>query len=254
MRKFSVRPTLTFKGRKFKGLRGWSGKPLHPPLTDFPIVAYVLAARRMQRMIDATNDHYVICGFGRVGREIARDFTTEKIPFVVIDIQPASLERAAAWDQAEADLGLSEDCLLSTPKSDVASECKFIPSRTRPTTYDRDTDDIAMRKSDGRLTPARLSEPAHRLADAVVGEKEVWIRALERDDLQRRLRLDGFHQVEDLVIHPVVNRVDRWIVERRAPVPGHLLVDRDVGRRRADRHRPSSAARASVAMSALVFA
>ena len=44
MRKFSVRPTLTLTGRTFKGLRGWSGKPLHPPLTDFPIVAYVLAA------------------------------------------------------------------------------------------------------------------------------------------------------------------------------------------------------------------
>jgi uncharacterized membrane protein len=44
VRKFSVRPTLTFKGRTFKGLRGWSGKPLHPPLTDFPITAYVLAA------------------------------------------------------------------------------------------------------------------------------------------------------------------------------------------------------------------
>jgi uncharacterized membrane protein len=44
VRKFSIRPTLTLKGRKFKGLRGWSGKPLHPPLTDFPIAAYVLAA------------------------------------------------------------------------------------------------------------------------------------------------------------------------------------------------------------------
>jgi uncharacterized membrane protein len=44
MRKFSVRPTLTIKGRTFKGLRGWSGKPLHPPLTDFPITAYVIAA------------------------------------------------------------------------------------------------------------------------------------------------------------------------------------------------------------------
>jgi uncharacterized membrane protein len=44
VRKFSVRPTLTMKGRTFKGLRGWSGKPLHPPLTDFPIAAYVLAA------------------------------------------------------------------------------------------------------------------------------------------------------------------------------------------------------------------
>jgi uncharacterized membrane protein len=44
MRKFSIRPTLTMKGRAFNGLRGWAGKPLHPPLTDIPIAAYVLAA------------------------------------------------------------------------------------------------------------------------------------------------------------------------------------------------------------------
>jgi uncharacterized membrane protein len=44
MRKFSIRPTLTLKGRKFNGLRGWSGKPLHPPLTDIPITSYFLAA------------------------------------------------------------------------------------------------------------------------------------------------------------------------------------------------------------------
>ena len=44
MRKFSVRPTLTIKGRQFKGLRGWAGKPTHPPLTDIPVAAYILAA------------------------------------------------------------------------------------------------------------------------------------------------------------------------------------------------------------------
>jgi len=44
MRKFSLRPTLTLKGRTFNGVRGWSGKPMHPPLTDFPIAAYILAA------------------------------------------------------------------------------------------------------------------------------------------------------------------------------------------------------------------
>jgi uncharacterized membrane protein len=44
MKRFSIRPTLTLKGRTFKGLRGWSGKPFHPPLTDFPITAYVLGA------------------------------------------------------------------------------------------------------------------------------------------------------------------------------------------------------------------
>lgn len=44
MRRFSIKPTLTLRGRTFKGLRGWSGKPMHPPLTDFPIAAYVMAA------------------------------------------------------------------------------------------------------------------------------------------------------------------------------------------------------------------
>src|SRR4051812_1722826 len=44
MRRISIRPAVTLRGRKFKGLRGWAGKPLHPPLTDIPIGAYVFAA------------------------------------------------------------------------------------------------------------------------------------------------------------------------------------------------------------------
>ena len=44
MKRFSIRPTLTLKGRTFKGLRGWSGKPLHPPLTDIPIIVAVLVS------------------------------------------------------------------------------------------------------------------------------------------------------------------------------------------------------------------
>ena len=44
MRALSFRPSLTIRGRKFKGLRGWAGKPLHPPLTDVPVGAYMLVA------------------------------------------------------------------------------------------------------------------------------------------------------------------------------------------------------------------
>ena len=44
MRVLSFRPALTIRGRKFKGLRGWAGKPLHPPLTDVPVGAYMLVA------------------------------------------------------------------------------------------------------------------------------------------------------------------------------------------------------------------
>ena len=41
---YSIRPTLSLKGRRFQGVRGFTGKPFHPPLTDFPIVCYALAA------------------------------------------------------------------------------------------------------------------------------------------------------------------------------------------------------------------
>ena len=44
MSALSFRPSLTLSGQKFKGLRGWAGKPLHPPLTDVPVGAYVLVA------------------------------------------------------------------------------------------------------------------------------------------------------------------------------------------------------------------
>lgn len=44
MRKFWIRPTTMLRGRTSKGIRGWSGKPTHPSLTDFLIVAYMLGA------------------------------------------------------------------------------------------------------------------------------------------------------------------------------------------------------------------
>jgi voltage-gated potassium channel len=72
--------------------------------TVLALMAYVIEghlgeefnARRMRRRVGKMQDHFILCGFGRVGREIARDFTAERIPFVVVDINPDSLERAAA--------------------------------------------------------------------------------------------------------------------------------------------------------------
>ncbi|HEY0380789.1 MAG TPA: NAD-binding protein [Candidatus Elarobacter sp.] len=72
--------------------------------TLLALMAYVLeghlgeevGARRMRRRVAKMHDHFILCGFGRVGREIARDFTAEKIAFVVVDINPDSLQRAAA--------------------------------------------------------------------------------------------------------------------------------------------------------------
>jgi voltage-gated potassium channel len=58
-------------------------------------VAGLLSARRMQKMIDATTDHFIICGFGRVGRQVARDLRGAAVRYVVIDNDPANREFAS---------------------------------------------------------------------------------------------------------------------------------------------------------------
>lgn len=83
---FSIKPTLSFKGRKFKGLRGWSGKPLHPPLTDIPVAAYTLAA-----VFDVIS---FFQGDGS-GRDMARAATFVLIAGLVVSV-PTAL--TGFWD------------------------------------------------------------------------------------------------------------------------------------------------------------
>lgn len=52
--------------------------------------------RRTRRRIAKMENHFILCGYGRVGREIANAFKDGKTPFVVIDINEQSLQRAAA--------------------------------------------------------------------------------------------------------------------------------------------------------------
>jgi voltage-gated potassium channel len=48
--------------------------------------------RRVRRQLDSLADHFIICGFGRVGRTAAEDFAREGVPFAVVD--PAADIRA----------------------------------------------------------------------------------------------------------------------------------------------------------------
>ncbi len=41
--------------------------------------------RRTRKMIDALRDHYIVCGFGRVGRGAAAELQRASVPFLVVD-------------------------------------------------------------------------------------------------------------------------------------------------------------------------
>ena len=52
--------------------------------------------RRMKRMIDKLENHYIVCGYGRVGRGAALEMQQQGLPCVVVDRDAEKVEQAAA--------------------------------------------------------------------------------------------------------------------------------------------------------------
>jgi voltage-gated potassium channel len=72
----------------------------------------LLDERRMQKMIDSTTDHYLICGYGRVGRQVVRDLQAAGARYVVIDVNPDNREHAMAIGLPYIDASASDDDVL----------------------------------------------------------------------------------------------------------------------------------------------
>lgn len=87
--------------------------------------------RQRKRLIGLLRSHYIICGFGLMGKQICREFQSESIPFIVIDSSPEKLEEAtnANYLTLEGDATLDETlmavkikeaaCLVATLSSDA---------------------------------------------------------------------------------------------------------------------------------------
>ena len=50
--------------------------------------------RRHARMLEAIKEHFIICGYGRIGRIVAREFQRQNVPLVVIERDPQRLQAA----------------------------------------------------------------------------------------------------------------------------------------------------------------
>lgn len=57
-------------------------------LTHFLIEGQILelfGRRRMAKEIEGLKDHYIICGYGRIGKVIAQELSSKGVPFVIVD-------------------------------------------------------------------------------------------------------------------------------------------------------------------------
>jgi voltage-gated potassium channel len=53
---------------------------------------HTMRERRMKHFLSQVKDHFIICGFGEVGKETAEELNKYKVPFVIVD-----------WDISDAD-------------------------------------------------------------------------------------------------------------------------------------------------------
>jgi voltage-gated potassium channel len=71
-----------------------------------------LQRRRQQRMLESITDHFILCGYGRIGSIVAREFQRQDVPFVIIERNAervhAAVESGALAVEADAS---SEDVL-----------------------------------------------------------------------------------------------------------------------------------------------
>jgi len=55
-------------------------------------LAEFMGQQQLERTLDQMHDHIIVCGYGRMGRLVCRDFSREKVPFVILDDNAAVLK------------------------------------------------------------------------------------------------------------------------------------------------------------------
>jgi voltage-gated potassium channel len=58
------------------------------------VLTGALAERRRERTIQHLRDHFIICGYGRVGQRVAEEFRAADVPYVVLDFHEDAVEAA----------------------------------------------------------------------------------------------------------------------------------------------------------------
>ncbi len=98
--------------------------------------------RQQGRMLDKLEEHYIVCGFSRTGRQIALEFKAEEISFVIIDSQIDKVEAArklgylvlqgdATLDESLHKAGIERAiCLVAALPSDAENLYTVLSAKT----------------------------------------------------------------------------------------------------------------------------
>jgi len=181
--------------------------------------------RGMERRIAGLTDHFIVCGYGRMGTRVAQEFRQLETPFVVVESNLEPLERLRASDllYVEGDAA-SDDALL---------KAGILRAKGLVTAVDSDERNVFITLTARSLNPALLIVARSSYQDST--EK------LRRAGANRVVSpyLMGAHRMAALAVRPVAVDVLDTVLhgENIDLVIEELLVDpssKVIGRRLAD--------------------
>jgi voltage-gated potassium channel len=141
----------------------------------------------MQRRIADLHDHYLICGFGRVGQRVAQRLKDAGVPFVVIDANPDVRDEMEEMGVLHVDGHGSDD--------DVLCEAGIDRARAVVACVDSDAENIFVTISARALRPdieivARAAEEPTEKKLIRAGANDVISPYTASGDAMARLALD----------------------------------------------------------------
>jgi voltage-gated potassium channel len=98
--------------------------------------------RQQRRLMESLSGHYIICGFSRTGRQIAKEFQAEAVSFVVIDSELESVQKAqeigyivfqgdATLDDTLLKVGITKAiCIVAALPSDAENLYTVLSAKT----------------------------------------------------------------------------------------------------------------------------
>ncbi len=188
---------LSFHGRIFNSFLLFFGAGIM--LQAITIVAQLvvekefgelLGRRKSKRMIDKLSDHFIICGFGRVGRGAALEMQRAGVPFVIVDNNDEKVERAMRMGM----LAVSADCT----RDETLRELHIHRARGVVSALASDADNMFLILSAKTLNPKLLIS-----ARANEDESELKLRRAGADVVLAPYYLTG-HRLASSILKPHV--------------------------------------------------
>jgi len=181
--------------------------------------------RRMEKTIAAISDHYIVCGYGRMGQQIVEDFRHYRVSHVVVECNPVQIPKLIEREVPYVEGNASEDRVL------IAAGIKRAKGLIAVAASDEENVFIV-------LTARGLNPNLFIVARSILEENEDKLRRAGADRVMSPYILGGHRMAAavlkpramdflDLLVH--TNRLDMEIgdlsVSASSPLVGKSIAD-----------------------------